>query len=253
MTIQNRNNVAIFVVAEGLENKTGLVFVVHGLGGFKEQLHIRAMADTFLEAGYTVVTYDAANTIGESGGRMEDATLTSYFEDLEDVADWASGQAWFKTPFIVSGHSLGGASSILYAAKHPHKVKAIVPVSAFTGIDLRETDILNSPDMIEWKQKGYKLEESYGKPGVIKKTGWGFMEDAQTYDLRTVAPKITCKALFVTGSEDKRCAPAYQQMIIDKMSGQAELKVINGMEHNPQSDEHIAELKKLIKDWLVKL
>jgi len=90
--IKNLNNTDLSILVEGEDNKGGLAFVVHGLGGFKEQVHIRTMAEAFLESGYAVVTFDAANSIGESGGMMEDATLTNYFEDLEDVVSWAAKQ-----------------------------------------------------------------------------------------------------------------------------------------------------------------
>ena len=41
---------------------------MHGLGGFKEQPHIRAFAEAFTVKNFTVVTFDAANTFGESEG-----------------------------------------------------------------------------------------------------------------------------------------------------------------------------------------
>jgi len=82
---KNRNDVEIAINVRIHGQAQGLVFVVHGLGGFKEQIHIKAMVDAFHDAGYTVVSHDAANTLGESGGKMEDATLTNYYEDFLDV------------------------------------------------------------------------------------------------------------------------------------------------------------------------
>lgn len=247
--IKNRQNIDLAVVIEGESNTTGLAFVVHGLGGFKEQVHIRAMTEAFLENGYTVVTYDAANSIGESGGRMEDATLTSYFEDLEDVTQWAQSKEWYREQFMVTGHSLGGACSIMYAAKYPEKVKAIIPVSAFIAGPLSKR-LEDAETMARWERDGYILEESKGKPGVMKKIGWGFIEDGLTHDMRSIAPQINCPALFITGSEDISCSPANQQMVIDNMQKPAELKVIMGMEHNPRSKAHNQELKDMILGWL---
>lgn len=247
--IKNRNDIELAVVVENEKGATGLAFIVHGLGGFKEQVHIRALAESFLDNGYRVVTYDAANTIGESGGRMEDATLTNYFEDLEDVVEWAATQSWYKEPFVVCGHSLGGASSIMYAAKYPEKVKAIAPISAFIAGPLSKR-LEDAETMARWEKDGYILEESKGKPGVVKKIGWGFIEDALNHDMRKSADKITCPALFVTGSEDVSCSPEAEQMVIDKMISPARLEVIDGMAHNPRSEEHNQELKDLVSNWL---
>lgn len=47
ITIKNRKGQKIAVILEESENSKGLVFVMHGLGGFKEQPHIETFADAF--------------------------------------------------------------------------------------------------------------------------------------------------------------------------------------------------------------
>src|SRR4030043_238729 len=83
LSIRNKNGQNLVVLLEKIDNSKGLVFIAHGLGGFKEQRHKQIFPEAFREKGFTVVRWDAANTIGESGGKMEDATVTSYYEDLE--------------------------------------------------------------------------------------------------------------------------------------------------------------------------
>lgn len=250
--IKNRNDIALAVVIEGEKNTAGLAFVVHGLGGFKEQIHIRTMAKAFLDKGYVVITYDAANTIGESDGRMEDATLTSYFEDLEDVVKWANTQSWYKEPFIISGHSLGGACSLMFAAKYPEKVTAIAPICPFIAGSLYEAH--SDPALIKhWEKQGYILEPSQGKPGVMKKLGWGLAEDLRAHDVRTIADKIKCPVLFVAGSEDHGLPASEQELVREKLNSPSEIHVIQGMEHNPRSEEHNNELRTILKDWLASI
>jgi pimeloyl-ACP methyl ester carboxylesterase len=215
--VQNRNDVDLAVATEGEGNETGLDIT--------------------------------ANTIGESGGSMEDATLTNYFEDLEDVTVWASLQAWYKEPFVIAGHSLGGASALMYAAKYPARVKAIVPVSSFIGGELR-LETLDKDEVQEWKKKGFIEEVSKSKPGVVKKISWNFMEDAMQHDMRTLADKITCPALFIVGSEDDMTPAKHQEIIISHLNSPAELHVVEGMEHSPRIPEHNAELKGILLAWL---
>ena len=119
----------VALVDRSQKNQQGLVFVTHGLGGYKEQDHIKTFADAFKEEGFTVVRFDATNAFGESDGKYENATTTNYFEDLEDVISWSSTQDWYTEPFWLAGHSLGGLSIILFAEKFPDKVKAIAPIS----------------------------------------------------------------------------------------------------------------------------
>ena len=92
VVIQNRKGENVVLIINETENQKGLAFVMHGLGGFKEQLHIQAMAESFAEKGYTTVRFDTTNSSGESEGKLELATLTTYYEDLEDVIVWARQQ-----------------------------------------------------------------------------------------------------------------------------------------------------------------
>lgn len=250
--IKNRNNVDIAVNIARSEEAKGLAFVVHGLGGFKEQIHVKAMINTFYGAGYTVVSHDAANTLGESGGKMEEATLTGYYEDFLDVVDWAKQQSFFIPQFIVSGHSLGGACSILYASQFPGEVKGIAPISAFIGGKYYEKT-QDAKYLDQWKNKGYIIEESKSRPGVTKRINWSFIEDTYNFDLVEDAKKVACPVLLVTGSEDTGTPESAQRLIEAEVQGGVVVKVIEGMGHNPRSDEHIADLQQLISGWIDEL
>src|SRR3990172_5193273 len=127
--IKNRRGLKISVLVETAENQKGLAFVMHGLGGYKEQPHLETIAKLFKENGYTVVRFDTTNTIGESEGNFEDATITNYYEYLEDVIKWSGTQKWYMEPFVLVGHSLGGISTALFAENYPEKVKALAPIS----------------------------------------------------------------------------------------------------------------------------
>lgn len=145
--IKNRKDQKVAVILEEAEAQKGLAFVMHGLGGFKEQAHLEMIADLFKENGYTVVRFDTTNTIGESDGNFEDATVTNYYEDLEDVIKWSEAQSWYKEPFVLIGHSLGGISTALFAENYPEKVKALAPISTVvSGVLLTEAHKRFSPE-----------------------------------------------------------------------------------------------------------
>lgn len=91
-TIKNRNGLNIVVDIEQKENQQGLVFIMHGLGGFKEQHQMKAMKRAFLSNNYTIVRFDTTNSTGESGGKLVDATITGYYQDLEDIVEWSKNK-----------------------------------------------------------------------------------------------------------------------------------------------------------------
>jgi len=105
--IKNRKDQNIAVIIEKSENQKGLAFIMHALGATKEQPQIETFSKAFKDNNYTVIRFDTTNSCGESDGNYEDATITNYYEDLEDVIDRAKKQDFYKEPFILCGHSLG--------------------------------------------------------------------------------------------------------------------------------------------------
>lgn len=134
LNIKNRKGEKISILLNGEKNQDGLVFIMHGHGGFKEQNQLTTISEAFLENNFTVVLFDATKSIGESEGSYEEGTFTNHYEDLEDVIKWAEKQSWYKEPFYLTGHSMGGMCIMLYAENYPEKVKALSPVAtAITG------------------------------------------------------------------------------------------------------------------------
>jgi pimeloyl-ACP methyl ester carboxylesterase len=251
--IQNRKNQKVCVVVEGPETPGKLAFLMHGLSGYKEELHLRAIAGVFLEAGYTLVTFDTTDTFGESDGKYEDATLTGYYEDLEDVIEWASTQQWYLEPFVLAGHSFGGISTSLFAERYPEKVYALAPISTVISGELTlQTPKYSSKEMLdEWKRTGMHV---FGRSnGVEKSLKWACMEDRLKYDLLPEAYRLVMPVLLVAGSEDTATPPKHQQILFDKLPGKKELHSIEGASHTFGREHERQELKQIVKVWLQKI
>jgi hypothetical protein len=75
------------------------------------------LAGALADAGYAVVRYDKRGT-GQSGGRTESATLTSYADDLIQVIEWlASRKDLDRSRVAVAGYGDGGALALLAAGR----------------------------------------------------------------------------------------------------------------------------------------
>ncbi|MFA5925627.1 MAG: alpha/beta hydrolase [Parcubacteria group bacterium] len=224
---------------------------MHGLGGFKEQPHIETFAQAFKEKHYTVIRFDTTNTFGESDGDYQDATTTNYYEDLEDVIKWAKAQVWYKEPFVLAGHSLGGICSALYAEKYPKKVKALAPISTVVSGELTlKTD---REDVKNWEKTGWRISQSKSKPGVIKRLPWSHMGDRLKYDLLPNVKKLTMPVLLIVGEKDNSTPPEHQKILFDKLPGKKELHIIKGSEHTFREQKHLDKIKQIFLDWIDKL
>lgn len=151
--IKNRKNQNVSVIVEKAINQSGLAFVMHGLGDSKDSEHIRTFATCFLDNNYTVVSFDTTNTFGESDGVFEDANITNYYEDFEDVISWTEKQDFFQKPFILCGHSLGAICSAFYAENNPEKIKALAPFSTVINAELSKQNYSNE-ELADWEKTG---------------------------------------------------------------------------------------------------
>jgi len=250
ITIQNKKKQNIAVILEKAENQKGLAFVMHGFSGFKEQPHIETFANAFKEKEFTVIRFDTTNTLGESDGDLIDATLTNYYEDLQDVIKWAETQNWYQEPFVLAGHSLGGISSALFAEKNPEKVKALAPISTVVSGLLTEIAPSFKEVEEEWKRKGIREWESISQPGVMKKIKWSHVEDRRKYDLIPEVNKLKMPVLMIVGELDDTTPLEHQQLLYAKIPGKKELHIIKGAEHTFRTKEHLEEIKQIFLGWI---
>ncbi len=250
LSITNRKEQRLAVVVEVKPNQKGLAFIMHGLGGTKDGAMQVALKEECREAGYTVVRFDTTNTFGESDGRYEDATVTNYSEDLEDVIGWAKTQAWYQEPFLLAGHSLGAMCIALYAQRHPEKVKALAPISVVVSGKLS----LEAPSQVgkwqEWQRTGFQERGSSTRSGLVKRLPWSHMEDRLKYDLLPQAHRLTMPVFLLVGELDDRTPPAHQRQLLDVLPGPRELHLIPDAPHTFGSAKHLRDMKKRVRRWL---
>ena len=246
--IKNRNNKNIAVLVDIVDNQKGLVFIMHGLGGFKEQRHIQTFAKAFKNQGFTTVLFDATNTLGkgESEGSYEDATVTNYYADLEDVINWAKKQKWYQQPFCLVGHSLGGICIALYAENYPKQVKGLAPISTVVSGKLSMETEKHKNIAKEWERTGWYITESSSQPGIIKRLKWSHMIDRLKYDLLLKVDKLAMPVLLIVGDQDDSTLPKHQKILYEKLPAQKELHIIKGAQHTFKEEKHLKEIKKIV-------
>lgn len=251
LQIINRARQKIAVQVEGPKDGKQLAFVMHGLGGNMNEPHIRAVIQAFLTCAYTVVSWDAVHTFGEStGGKFEDATVTNYYADLEDVIAWTSEQEWYCEPFILAGHSLGGIATALYAERHPEKVIALAPLS--TVISGRLSMETKESDFEAWQREGMRITKR-PQDGSVARLKWSHMEDRLGYDLLPQVARLTMPVLLIVGEKDVPTPIAHQQLLFERLPGPKELHIVRGSPHVFYKPQWYGEVQRVIEDWLRRL
>jgi pimeloyl-ACP methyl ester carboxylesterase len=203
--IENAQHEKIYVKADGVENARNhkLAVIQHGLASNKEHQAVQAAKKAFLDNGYTVILFDSRHSLGEGDNDVEKVSLTTFEEDLETVTAWAKTRPFYSEPFALSGHSLGGASVLQYAAKYPDRVNVLIPISPVLSGQLWEKTCLKnlSPFCAEWQKNG---SYEYTDPQNHKKAviSYSVIDTAKGYDATTLAPAVKAKTLLITAEED---------------------------------------------------
>lgn len=245
--IKNRKNQNISVLIERADNQNGLAFVMHGLGGFKEQPHIETFAKAFKDNNHTVIRFDATNSFGESDGKYEDATTTNYYEDLEDVINWSKKQDFYQESFVLCGHSLGAICSALYAENYSEKVKALALISTVVSGELsRQT--YDEKDLEDWQKTGWRTTIGYSS-GIKKTIKWQEMEDRLKYDLLKKVDQLTMPTILIVGDLDASTLPQHQQILFDKLPGKKEMYIIKNAPHTFREEKHLNEIYQILNQW----
>ncbi len=255
--IKNRKGLKIVGNILLPENPKGISFVLHGLGGYKEELHVELTANILFENNYIVINFDATNSKGKSEGKYEDATMQKHYEDLVDVISWAKTQTYYKEPFILAGHSMGGYAVARYAEEFPQEVKAVFPFGAvFSGKDSFETyKKLRTDELNDWQKTGWTHRVSVSKPGFKMDLPWSHMEERLKHDLKPMVNKITMPILFVAGELDTSCPPSDQRKFYDLLPVDTikEFHIVKGAGHVFRTQEHLNELREIFNNWLKNL
>ena len=248
--IKNRHDKKISVTVEETDKPKGLAFVMHGLGATKNQTSKKVMVDSFKEHGYTVVRFDTTNTFGESDGDYAKATLTNYYQDLEDVIKWASEQPWYQEPFVLAARSLGSISIVLYTIKYSDKVKALAPTSCIvTGSVINKRYEGSSRE--NWEASGWEVEPGFDKPDFINRLDWeNFSSDLVKYDILPEAHKIAQPVLLVVGDNDLVTTPEDQKLFYEKLQGDRELHILENCGHSFKEHFSLEEFKNIFDKWL---
>jgi len=247
--IKNRQNQKMAVVTEKTNSPKGLVFITHGLGDSKDSPHIKKIARCFQNNHYNVVRFDTTNTFGESDGQFEDANLSTYYQDLEDLIAWSKSQDFYQEPFVLCGHSLGAAASAFYAERYPRKIKGLAPISTVINAELSQQNY-SPEELANWKKTGWLTEDWDGQKIRLK---WSYMQAKKKYDLLKRVHKLTMPVLMVVGELDDSTGPKQQKILFTKLPGRKEFHIIKAAPHTFRSQVHLNTLSRIMNKWIKSL
>lgn len=252
-TIQTQNGEKIVAcIYTPLQKAQGIVFIAHGLAGYKEEKQLEIIKEVFLNQKTTVVLYDARYTLGESDGPLEKACFTNFIQDLTTVIQWSKAQSFYREPFFLAGHSLGAGACLHYGIHHPEQVRGIICLSAvYNGQFLLDSYTASKPDFVQKWQKEKLLFRQ--RSDITEKSGYisyNHMIDACTYHLETEANKIICPVLIICGDHDISSTVFINKCLYYALTTKKTLEILPNCGHNYTTDQNKSDLRQAVQIWL---
>lgn len=220
----------------------GVVVLLHGVGGWKDQPLLVALASAFAWEGYSTFRFDESNGVNNPDGDFFHETTTQYTRDTEDVFAYLKTQSWYREPVILIGHSMGGLVAAWYAAEHPEDVSRL---------------ILTAP-AVSWKSMWWAwlplalLDLVRGHKQMLRIDGKKFRlsplwwKDFFSFDGYAYARKIMIPTLIISAEKDHTVAKPFEHRGYTKRFARAEHSTISWADHDftGHEDEVIATIKQ---------
>ena len=189
-------------------NARAAVIICHGFKGFAQWGFFPALAGAIAAAGLRAIRFDFSGSgIGPDRETFTEAdafaenTFSRELEDMRIVEAEASRRGWLEERYGILGHSRGGGTAILHAARTP-SVGALVTLAAISY-----TRRWSPEEARAWRDRGY-TEIRNTRTGQVMRLGTALLDEVEaegdggSLDITAAAARITAPWLIIHGSDD---------------------------------------------------
>jgi pimeloyl-ACP methyl ester carboxylesterase len=183
------------------------------------------LASGLADTGHLVVRYDRRGA-GQSGGRIESATIADYADDIVSAVRWVARRNDVdKKHIVVAGYGDGAAAALIAASRHK-EIDGVVTIGAAgsRGADLileQQKNVLDALKLApEERQSRIDMQKKI-QAAVISGTGWAGVPEAMrrqadtpwfksvlTFEPGQVVPRVKQPILILHGELDPNIPPS---------------------------------------------
>ncbi|MGH7920177.1 MAG: alpha/beta fold hydrolase [Candidatus Dormibacteraceae bacterium] len=217
-----------------------------------------------LQRRYQCLLYDPRGT-----GQTPDPAAAFTVDDLaEDVLQLMDRVGWARADLV--GHSLGAATAVTVAGRHPARVRHLVAMGPAVGVDaylatvLDHWEALARSDLEDRALARALVLDAFGRdafqrlvPAVLadwvrrpiaREAILRFVACDRAQDVATIASRVDAPTLIVAGDEDALAGIVGGERLAALIPG-ARLEIVKGSGHTPQI-ERPAAVARLLSEFL---
>ncbi len=262
-TISTSDQFVLFEQTWTCEEARGVIIITHGIAEHSGRYgHV---AQTLVNAGYTVVGFDLRGHGRSTGKRVYINSFQDYLNDLQDILDRTQDR-FQGIPIFLFGHSMGGGIVSLFAIERKPEVKGILLSAASVKVSddispllqkvsgilsailpklpvitLDSKDISKDPSVVE----SYDNDPLNYRGGILARTGAELLN--ATKKITREASGISLPLLIMHGDTDKLADISGSKMLNENVSSNDKtLKIYEGLYHEilnePEQDQVLTDM-----------
>lgn len=173
---------------------------LHGFGSSQDGEKAGYFRRGAAEAGLGFCSLDFRGH-GLSGGGFGDLTFSRNLADAGAALDWLGerGVGAGGSPLVVFGSSMGGATGLWLAARHPGAFAAGLAIAPALGMERALEERLGEEGIATWRRTG---RQRFVNDLVDEEMGWELMADLADYRAADLPPLHVTPTLVFQGMED---------------------------------------------------
>lgn len=208
------------------QDESPCVVISHGLFSDKNTVKFREMVEEFTKEGLAALRFDFMGC-GESGGRVEDTTISGRLSNLNLMFDFAFNHTAIDPERIgLMGSSMGGYLSLLKGGADKRVNAVVIWATPYTLDDLKEKILSeNEPEL-----------------------GPAFYEEIEKYRLGSILDKVT-RCLVIHGDSDELVPVSHAHEIYQRLSQPKSLEIVGGADHRFTNSNHRLKARNLTLNW----
>ncbi len=222
------------------------------LGGFRSDMRgtkAERLSEQAARSGHAFLRFDYSGH-GESEGRFEDGTISSWTEDARAAIEGIAPQG----PLVLVGSSMGAWIALRLAmswADQPGRVAGLVllaPAPDFTSRLLEPR--LTEAQRAEMAQNGFVAEASPYDPRPTVYTR-ALIEDGRNASVMTDPIRTGCPVHIIQGMADPDVPHTHALELLNFLPGEGvALTLVPGGDHRLSREEDLSRMEKAVASFL---
>jgi putative redox protein len=235
----NKSNVELAGRIYKNSNTVSGVIFSHGLFSSKDGYKITKMAETIVNTGFSLMTFDFTFS-GESSGSIKDISIKEEIEDLKCAINYFKETGIEKIHLM--GSSMGAAITILTASLNIFPIESLILIA--TPLSFKKL----IPEFSESNINALNVDGFTSIDGISVNNR--FLKEIFNINMIDSVKRINIPSLLIHGKNDSIVDVENLYLYIQNSQSDCSHLIIEDGDHNLTKESDILKISEKIKDWL---